>query len=391
MHSLRNPYDDEIDPRELAMGVEEEFEHTDDPNTARRIALDHLTEDPHYYSRLKRCFAEKNPFYGPELTYAAKEYFDLLDRLQREERLSPRQTNVLFRLATGDTASDIAKDFGVTQQRIQQIAQRAKMKAARFDDIELPELLSPVHHQTPHETREYPKNTLSAFEEEVLYLRDSGLTNVEVAKLLGITDKGKVSRSVYHARKKLGLVADCKREPKKNPISYVNQNVDTGRGSGLKLIVRNRYDSEFIPPPITEPYVVISIYTPGDSQPNLAAHNFMAESIAIRFYDVPYEPGDVHAEVRAHLFMPAEARAIASFVADAKERGINTVVVHCDMGQSRSVAIAAALSLYYNDTVGKFTKGRRYQPVGSCGFQTFNPNPRIFHLTVDALFGEDDG
>ena len=173
-----------------------------------------------------------------------------------------------------------------------------------------------------------------------------------------------------------------------NPPAKVNsmRNPFIERGSGLNLIVRNRYDSEYIPPPITEPYVVISVYTPGDAQPNLAAHAYKVESLAIPFYDVPYEPGDVHAEVRKYLFSPADARAIVSFVESAKERGINTVVVHCDMGQSRSVAIAAALSLYYNDTVGEFKKGKYKQQVGGYGFRIYNPNLRVYRLMVDALF-----
>jgi gamma-glutamylcyclotransferase (GGCT)/AIG2-like uncharacterized protein YtfP len=56
-----------VDPRELAMGIKEEYEHTDDRRIAQRIALDHLGEDPRYYSKLKRCFdhtyhPRRNPF-----------------------------------------------------------------------------------------------------------------------------------------------------------------------------------------------------------------------------------------------------------------------------------------------------------------------------------------
>lgn len=45
----------EIDPQELEMGTKEEMEHTKNQDLAREIAIDHLTEDPHYYSRLKSC------------------------------------------------------------------------------------------------------------------------------------------------------------------------------------------------------------------------------------------------------------------------------------------------------------------------------------------------
>lgn len=41
-----------VDPKQVAMGIEVEREHSDDPVTAREIAYDHLTEDPEYYSKL---------------------------------------------------------------------------------------------------------------------------------------------------------------------------------------------------------------------------------------------------------------------------------------------------------------------------------------------------
>lgn len=40
--------------RQLGMGKKIEMEHTDYPEVAERIALDHLVEIPDYYTRLKR-------------------------------------------------------------------------------------------------------------------------------------------------------------------------------------------------------------------------------------------------------------------------------------------------------------------------------------------------
>jgi hypothetical protein len=37
---------------ELSAGMKVEMEHTNDPETAKRIALDHLAEDPEYYQKL---------------------------------------------------------------------------------------------------------------------------------------------------------------------------------------------------------------------------------------------------------------------------------------------------------------------------------------------------
>jgi hypothetical protein len=42
-----------IHPGELRMGIRVELEHTDDLNVAKKIALDHLAENPFYYTALK--------------------------------------------------------------------------------------------------------------------------------------------------------------------------------------------------------------------------------------------------------------------------------------------------------------------------------------------------
>lgn len=49
---------DDVDPKELEMGIEIELEHTSDRETAKRIALDHLAEIEDYYTRLKKMEAE---------------------------------------------------------------------------------------------------------------------------------------------------------------------------------------------------------------------------------------------------------------------------------------------------------------------------------------------
>jgi hypothetical protein len=43
----------QIHPGELRMGIRVEMEHTDDPKKAEKIALDHLAENPYYYTALK--------------------------------------------------------------------------------------------------------------------------------------------------------------------------------------------------------------------------------------------------------------------------------------------------------------------------------------------------
>ena len=44
----------DVDPGELKRGIEVEKEHTESAEEAKQIALDHLAEDPKYYTKLKK-------------------------------------------------------------------------------------------------------------------------------------------------------------------------------------------------------------------------------------------------------------------------------------------------------------------------------------------------
>lgn len=44
----------DFDSDELKKGVEHELEHTDDKTLAKEIAMDHLAEDPKYYTHLEK-------------------------------------------------------------------------------------------------------------------------------------------------------------------------------------------------------------------------------------------------------------------------------------------------------------------------------------------------
>lgn len=47
----KEPY--EFDQEQLKKGIQHELEHTNDPEIAEEIAMDHLTEDPFYYDHIK--------------------------------------------------------------------------------------------------------------------------------------------------------------------------------------------------------------------------------------------------------------------------------------------------------------------------------------------------
>ena len=52
------------DPKELALGTKIEHEHTQDDALARKIATDHLKEDPRYYTKLKAAGLEEETSEG---------------------------------------------------------------------------------------------------------------------------------------------------------------------------------------------------------------------------------------------------------------------------------------------------------------------------------------
>lgn len=56
---INNTKEEDVDPAQLEIGIQVEMEHTDSPEIAKEIALDHLTEDPIYYTKLGKCFPEE--------------------------------------------------------------------------------------------------------------------------------------------------------------------------------------------------------------------------------------------------------------------------------------------------------------------------------------------
>jgi len=55
-----------VNPVQLSLGVQIEMEHTNDPDIAKEIAMDHLTEDPEYYTKLVKAGLAKE--FGPSAT-----------------------------------------------------------------------------------------------------------------------------------------------------------------------------------------------------------------------------------------------------------------------------------------------------------------------------------
>lgn len=54
----KNPSD--FNKKQLEAGIKVEMEHTSSKKIAKEIAMDHLTEDPKYYTKLKKIESKKN-------------------------------------------------------------------------------------------------------------------------------------------------------------------------------------------------------------------------------------------------------------------------------------------------------------------------------------------
>ena len=77
----------DVIPHELAMGVTTEMEHTSDVKIATEIALDHLTKDPHYYTKLN------NAGLAPEFKNGSPSgYGDPTSTFNQEDRLGSAVT-----------------------------------------------------------------------------------------------------------------------------------------------------------------------------------------------------------------------------------------------------------------------------------------------------------
>ena len=96
-----------VSGKELKKGIAVEMEHTDDPKVAKKIALDHLAEDPKYYTKLASLGLEENNDPNGEM----ERYQQIMDFMSDNGlKLDPKPAiNII------DNDHENAKDFfGVT-------------------------------------------------------------------------------------------------------------------------------------------------------------------------------------------------------------------------------------------------------------------------------------
>ena len=150
----------------------------------------------------------------------------------------------------------------------------------------------------------------------------------------------------------------------------------------MKLIVKSVNEVTTQSPP-EESHVIVSIFTPGrtdkfaDLKP--ITNNHTKKLIRLGFHDLDRMPkkGSAAEEVFGPivLFNKNMADEIIKIT-----KNVEIVIVHCDAGQSRSPAVAAALSKFYNgDDSIYFSSGSMY------GLPRYTPNMLVYKILLERL------
>ena len=130
-------------------------------------------------------------------------------------------------------------------------------------------------------------------------------------------------------------------------------------------------------PPHEEPHVIISIRTPG-AEPVAVRRGYKTRAILFMAFpdlDENYRalPPSAKRYNDGELFTPAQAKEILSFVNRHKDE-IQSIIVQCEGGMSRSAGVAAALSKIMNDDDARFFKGK-------------TPNMLVYSTILREAFG----
>jgi len=115
-------------------------------------------------------------------------------------------------------------------------------------------------------------------------------------------------------------------------------------------------------------YIVISIRDPDSPRPRVKKQSGLRAVLYLIFNDA--EPPTTESMV---LMTPEQAQQIVDFV-ERHQRSVETVVVHCEAGMSRSPAVAAALCKSMGGDDRQF-------------WQSFTPNVYVYKLVCEAAKG----
>lgn len=145
--------------------------------------------------------------------------------------------------------------------------------------------------------------------------------------------------------------------------------------------VRNKMEAE-AHNGMNVPHVIISISTPFSELPRPITNVDTLDVLRLRFHDLDRDPGQAFREVYGSpvLFNERMATLIKDMLERCEPWG---VIVHCEAGQSRSAAIAAALSMHYNGDDREFWGAQMYGRV-------FTPNAHVYRTMLNVMPPRED-
>ncbi len=116
--------------------------------------------------------------------------------------------------------------------------------------------------------------------------------------------------------------------------------------------------------------IIISIRTPEDEQAVFnAENNSIKDILYLSFYDVSNETQDIFKGYSA--MMDEDALKIKEFVLKWKDK-VDTIIVHCDAGVSRSAGVAAGILDGLNLDSSPIFDSKLYYPNMLCYRKTLN-------------------
>ena len=136
----------------------------------------------------------------------------------------------------------------------------------------------------------------------------------------------------------------------------------------MKLIVVDRASVEMDLVAIRPPYVVISVHDPDRRPPRIPKKPGLRDVLCLGFDDaVPSGASPIGTSVP---MTEDHAQQVCAFVRKWSSQ-VETVVVHCEQGVSRSPAVAAALSKCLGLDESEF-------------YRFYYPNPHVYLMVAEA-------
>ena len=123
-------------------------------------------------------------------------------------------------------------------------------------------------------------------------------------------------------------------------------------------------------------HIIISISTPHEKAPSISTNSKTKAILRIQFYDACNEIPNNQVENQAFIFNESHADKILTFVRE--NQCVDTVIVHCDAGMSRSPGVAAALTKLYDGDDTNF-------------FKKYFPNSRVYHTILNTYHSQSLG